>query len=77
MAEHGLPPLALAKQYKIFVGPERYSIKDCPEYDFAFRTLSLGDELDPMIMQQVSWEIEMLIIAHASQEQALLINALS
>ncbi|KAK9826026.1 hypothetical protein WJX74_006561 [Apatococcus lobatus] len=53
LAEHGLPPLALAKQYKIFVGPERYSIKDCPEYDFAFRTLSLGDELDPLMSQQV------------------------
>lgn len=53
MAEHGLPPLALAKQYKIFVGQERYSIKDCQEYDFAFRTLSLGDDLD-LMSQQVS-----------------------
>ncbi len=46
LQEHGLPSLLLAKEYKIFVGPERYSIKDCPEYDFAFRTLSLGDDLD-------------------------------
>ena len=72
LALHGHPPLAIAKQYNLLVGPERYSIRDCPEYDFAFRTLSLGDELSPLMDNQVRQHISSALCRAARIIVALL-----